>query len=176
MCHWHSFILTRTPSFPCLWCSQRTEKPTILARWFSSLHKISWSLDFLNKGEENLAFSGTTIDTAQAFDARWAIFTIDYHKGKNWDGDMFLGERLETTMCFEKATNSLRDWSRSGVFTVPVSGIYLLSLHLCSQDRKKVKLNLSLHSIYGFSFFYGKSIKHPTKAEKYLFFFTKWNR
>ena len=26
--------------------------------------------DYLGKGEENLAFSGTTIDTAQAFDAR----------------------------------------------------------------------------------------------------------
>ena len=35
MCHKHLFILTRTPSFPCLWCSQRTEKPTTLARWFS---------------------------------------------------------------------------------------------------------------------------------------------
>ena len=97
-------------------------------------------------------------------------------EGKNWNGDMYLGERPETTMCFEKATNALRDWSRSGVFTVPVSGIYLLSLHLCSQDRKKVKHNLTLHSIYCFSIFYGKSIKHPTKAEKYLFFFSKWNR
>jgi len=56
--------------------------------------------DYLGKGEENLAFSGTTIDTAQAFDAR------------------------------------------CGVFTVPVSGIYLLSLHLCSQDRKKVFVSL----------------------------------
>ena len=74
---------------------------------------------------------------------------------KNWNGDMYLGERPETTMCFEKATNALRDWSRSGVFTVPVSGIYLLSLHLCSQDRKKVKNNLFLHSIYGFSIFMG---------------------
>ena len=27
--------------------------------------------DYLGKGEENLTFSGTTIDTAQAFDARW---------------------------------------------------------------------------------------------------------
>ena len=29
--------------------------------------------------------------------------------------------------------------SRTGVFTVPVAGLYLLSLHLCSQDRKKVE-------------------------------------
>ena len=32
--------------------------------------------------------------------------------------------------------------SRSGVFTVPISGYYLLSLTVCSQDKKKVLLSI----------------------------------
>ena len=85
---------------------------------------------------------------------------------------MFLGERPETTMCFEKAANALRDLSRSGVFTVPVSGIYLLCLHLCSQDRKKVKHNLSLHSIYCFSIFMGNLSNTRQKLKSTCFLFS----
>ena len=44
----------------------------------------------------------------------------------------FSGTSLDTTSAVD---------CRSGTFTVPVAGVYLLALHLCSMDRKKVGIS-----------------------------------
>ena len=56
----------------------------------------------------------------------------------------------------------------------------LVSISSLSTSVRKIGKRLSIIFLFTRSmvsvFFYGKSIKHPTRAEKYLFFFSKWNR
>lgn len=63
----------------------------------------------------------------------FSAFRDGDYLGKGEECLTFSGTTLDTAKAMD---------TRSGVFTVPVSGIYLLSLHLCSQDRKKVLVSL----------------------------------
>ena len=79
--------------------------------------------DYTGQGEEYLSFSGCSVDTAAAMDPRSEF------------------PYLMTLLCCETRV------CRSGVFLVPLAGLYLLNLSVCSQDRKKVLISLRRNGV-----------------------------
>ena len=73
--------------------------------------------EYFGKGEENLKFSGCSLNTKDIMDPKY----------KN---DNFVLSINNKFHC------------RSGVFTVPLSGLYLLTLTVCSQDKRKVLISI----------------------------------